>query len=96
MCLQYFRILYNTFSEIDIDTHKLLFEDVRIKDRPKQIEFKGIPFMIVGKKKIHCTYGFDRNKEKRIRSKSWKVEKVYIYIYIYIWSNATKGVPLEK
>ena len=33
-------------SETDLDTHNILFEDAREKDRPKQIEFMGIPFII--------------------------------------------------
>ena len=75
-----FTILSNTlqyFLSLNIDTHKLLFEDVRVKDRLKQIEFMDIPFIIMGKKKLDCTHGVDRNrslKKKRLD------EKVYIYI----------------
>ena len=75
-----FTILSNTlqyFLSLNIDTHKLLFEDVRVKDRLKQIEFMDIPFIIMGKKKLDCTHGVHRNrslKKKRLD------EKVYIYI----------------
>ena len=72
-------------SEIDIDTHKLLFEDVRVKDRPKQIEFIGIPFIIMGKKKLGCTHGVDRNRSLKKKRLDEKVEKVYIYTYLYIY-----------
>ena len=85
MCLHsYFRILYNTIllvfniSEIDIDTHKLLFEDVIVKHRPKQIELMGIPFIIMGKKKCVCTHGIHRNRSLKKKKLDEKVEKVYI------------------
>ena len=80
MCLEYFRILYKTFCLFDIDTHKLLFEEVRVKDRPKQIEFVGIPFIIMGKKKFDCTHGVDRNRSLKKKRLDEKVEKVSIYI----------------
>ena len=60
-------------SEIDINTRKLLFEDIKKKDRPKQIEFMGITFIIMGKKQFDCTHGVDRNrslKKKRLAEKS--------------------------
>ena len=84
LCLQYFRILYNIFLSLNIDTHKLLFEDVRVKDHLKQIEFMGIPFIIMDKKKFDCTHGVDRNRSLKKKRLDEKVEKVYIYIYIYI------------
>ena len=57
--------------------HKLLFEDVRGKDRPKQIEFMGIPFIIMGKKKFDCTHGVKRNRslKKKILDEKVKVER---------------------
>ena len=80
MCFQYFRILFVfNISEIDIDTHKLLFEDVRVKDRLKQIEFMGIPFIIMGKKKFDCTYGVDRSRSLKKKRLDERVEKVYTY-----------------
>ena len=80
MCFQYFRILFVfNISEIDIDTHKLLFEDVRVKDRPKQIEFMGILFIIMGKKKFDCTYGVDRSRSLKKKRLDERVEKVYTY-----------------
>ena len=39
-------------SEIDLDTHKLLFEGIRGKDLPKRMKFMGTPFIIMGNKKI--------------------------------------------
>ena len=60
-----FTIFSNTlqyFLSLKIDTHKLLSEDVRVKDRPKQIEFMGIPFIIMGKKKFDCTHGVITNR----------------------------------
>ena len=65
--------------------HKLLSEDVRVEDRPKQIEFISIPFIIMGKKKFDCTHGVDRNRSLKKKRLDEKVEKVYIYIYIYIF-----------
>ena len=62
-----------------MDTQKLLFEDVRVKDRPNQIEFMGIPFIIMGKKKFDCTHRVDRNKSLKKRRLDEKVEKVYIW-----------------
>ena len=88
MCLQYFRILYHTIllvfniSEIDTGTHKLLFEDVIVKDLSQQIELMGIPFIIMGKKKFACTHGVDRNRSLKKQKIYEKVEKVYICIYI--------------
>ena len=84
--LQYF--LFN-ISEIDIDTQKLLFEDVRVKDRPKQIEFMVIPFITMGKKKFDCIHGVDRNrslKKKKIRWKSWKSIYIWNDLNIYIFN----------
>ena len=82
LCLQYFRILYNIFLSLNIDTHKLLFEDVRVKDHLKQIEFMGIPFIIMDKKKFDCTHGVDRNRSLKKKRLDEKVEKVYIHIYM--------------
>ena len=65
--------------------HKLLSEDVRVEDRPKQMEFISIPFIIMGKKKFDCTHGVDRNRSLKKKRLDEKVEKVYIYIYIYIY-----------
>ena len=39
-------LFFFNISETDLDTHNILFEDAREKDRPKQIEFMGIPFII--------------------------------------------------
>ena len=112
MCLQYFRTLYHTIllafniSEIDTGTHKLLFEDVIVKDLSQQIELMGIPFIIMGKKKFPCTHGVDRNRSLKKTKYMKKLKR-----YIYIWNdfhkmrkrkmflkqrNATKDVPLEK
>ena len=68
-----FTILSNTF-----DTHKLFFKDVRVKDDPKQIEFVGIPFSIMGKKKFDCTHGVDRNRSLKKKRLDEKGEKVYM------------------
>lgn len=38
--------------KIDIDSHKLLFEDIRVKDRLKQIELMGIPLIIMARKNL--------------------------------------------
>ena len=76
-----FTILSNTlqyFLSLNIDTYKLLFEDVRVKDRLKQIEFMDIPFIIMGKKRFDCTHGVDRNRPFKKKSLD---EKVYMYIY---------------
>ena len=60
---KYFTILFVfNISEINIDTRNLLFEDVRVKDRPRQIEFMGIPFIIMGRKKFDCPHGVDRDR----------------------------------
>ena len=80
--------VYNTlqyFLSLNIDNHKLIFEDVRVKDHLKQIEFMGIPFIIMDKKKFDCTHGVDRNRSLKKKRLDEKVEKVYIYIYIYIF-----------
>ena len=76
-----FTILSNTlqhFLSLNIDTYKLLFEDVRVKDRLKQIELMDIPFIIMGKKRFDCTHGVDRNRSLKKKSLD---EKVYMYIY---------------
>ena len=58
----------------------MLFEDVRVKDRRKQIEFMGIPFIIMGKKKFDCTHEVDRNRSLTKKRLDEKVENIYIYI----------------
>ena len=82
MCLQYCLILTILFvfnvSKIDIDTHKLLFEDVRVKDCPKEIEFMGILFIIMSKKNFDCTHGFDRNRSLKKKRLNENVEKAYV------------------
>ena len=73
-----FTILFLFYiSEIDIDTHKLLFTTAKVKDLPKQIEFMGIPFIIMGKKKFDCTHGVKRNRslKKKILDENVKVER---------------------
>ena len=85
-------------SEIDIDTHKLLFEDVRVNDRPKQMELIGILFIITGKEKIDCTQGVDRNSRKCLiyhetigglvitgRAHRQYINMcLYLYIFVYV------------
>ena len=55
---------------------------MRVEDRPKQIEFIVIPFIIMGKKKFDSTHGVDRNRTLKKKRLDEKVEKVYIYIYL--------------
>ena len=71
-------LIFN-ISEIDINTHKLLLEDGRVKDRPRQIKFMDIPLIIMGKKKFDCTYGVDRNRSLKKKILDEKVEKVYTW-----------------
>ena len=76
--LENFAILFVfNISEIDINTHKLLFEDVRVKDGPKQIEFMAISIITMGKKKFDCTHGVKRNRslKKKILDEKVKVER---------------------
>ena len=93
--LENFAILFVfNISEIDINTHKLLFEDVRVKDGPKQIEFMAISIITMGKKKFDCTHGVKRNRSLKKKILVEKVERdiyettlvcIYIYIYIFIY-----------
>ena len=80
-------ILFVLF-EIYLDTHKLLFQDVRGKDRPKQIEFMGIPFIIMGNRKFDCTHGVKRN---RLLFKRFIYLSIYIYIYILFHALFRRG-----
>ena len=57
---------------------------MRVEDRPKQIEFIVIPFIIMDKKKFDSTHGVDGNRTLKKKRLDEKVEKVYIYIYIYV------------
>ena len=39
----------------------------------------------MGKKKLGCTHGVDRNRSLKKKRLDEKVEKVYIYTYLYIY-----------
>ena len=60
------------FLDVNIDKHKILFEDVKRPDSSIQIPYTGIPFVILGKKNLDCTHGVDRclsTKKKRLEAK---------------------------
>ena len=56
------------FIDIEISNEKILFQDVIKKGVKSQIPFTGYPFVILGKKRLECTHGVDRNSSKRKNS----------------------------
>lgn len=62
-----FFIIFQLFLDIDIKKHKILFEDIKLKDEKQQITYSGTPFVILGKKSLDCTHGTDHGKSKKAK-----------------------------
>ena len=62
---------------IHIKPHKILFEEVKNVNSSRQIEFTGVPFVILGSKMMDCTHGIDhtlsRKRKKLEQKKAMKV-----------------------
>ena len=58
--------------EFDIKKHKILFEDVKQPNQRQQIEFSGIPFIIIGKKALDCTHGTDHSISTKKKAEAKK------------------------
>lgn len=61
----YILLLYS-LGKIDIKGHKIQFEDIKETDKEQQIQFSGVPFIILGARYFDCSQGVDRNIAKKI------------------------------
>ena len=74
--MKYF-ILANFNLDVDIKGHAILFEDIKRGHSARQIHFTGIPFIIMGMKRLDCVHGVDRcvsSKKKRTENKMKQVK----------------------
>ena len=63
-------------SDVIIDGHKILFEDIKREGTQQQIVFTGIPFVILGKKILDCSHGVDREISTKKKRRDAKVKQV--------------------
>ena len=58
--------------DVELEGHSILFEDVKPRDANQQIHFIGVPFIVMGVKRLDCVHGVDRcisSKRKRMENK---------------------------
>jgi len=72
-------IIFIFFKDVNIDGHKILFEDIQREGTHPQIKFTGIPFLILGKKDLDCSHGIDRDISTKKKRKEKKIQEV-LYI----------------
>jgi len=84
-----YSVVYSFFStfvffiEFDIKGHKVLFEDRCINGKKRQIQFDGIPFVVLGTKSYDCVHGVDRAiSRKRKQKKEHIQQKVRIILIL--------------
>ena len=69
--MKYF-ILTNFNLDVDVKGHAILFEDIKRGHSARQIYFTGVPFIIMGMKRLDCAHGVDHcvsSKKKRSENK---------------------------
>eukprot|EP00111_Clytia_hemisphaerica_P002098 TCONS_00005899-protein len=54
---------------IKFEKHRILFEDISKEGVIKQIQFTGYPFLVTGMKRMECSHGVDRDKERKLKRK---------------------------
>ena len=67
--------------DVELKGHSILFEDIKRRDAKQQIHFIGVPFIIMGMKRLDCVYGVDRcisSKRKRMGNKVKEVRYVVL------------------
>ena len=57
LILHYFRFRF--------ERRKILFEGIKVEGSEQQIKFNGSPFIILGKKMLHCTHGNDHKISRK-------------------------------
>ena len=70
-------ILTNFNLDVDIKGHEILFEDIKRGHSARQIHFTGVPFIIMGMKRLDCAHGLDHcvsSKKKRTENKIKQVK----------------------
>ena len=74
-------ILANFNLDVDIKGHAILFEDIKRGHSARQIHFTGVPFIIMGMKRLDCAHGVDRcvsSKKNRTENKITQVKALNI------------------
>ena len=67
--------------DVELKGHSMLFEDIKRRDANQQIHFIGVPFIIMGMKRLDCVHGVDRcisSKRKRMKNKVKEVRYVVL------------------
>ena len=67
--------------DVELKGHSILFEDIKRRDANQQIHFIGVPFIIMGMKRLDCVHGVDRcisSKRKRMEN---KIEEVIFVVW---------------
>ena len=67
--------------DVELKGHSILFEDIKRRDANQQIHFIGVPFIIMGMKRLDCAHGVDRcisSKRKRMENKVKEVRYVVL------------------
>ena len=78
--MKYF-ILTNFVLDVNVKGHAILFEDIKRGHSARQIYFTGVPFIIMGMKRLDCTHGVDRcvsSKKKRMENTIKQVKALNI------------------
>ena len=65
---------------VELKGHSILFEDIKRRDANQQIHFIGVPFIMIGMKRLGSVHGVDRcisSKRKRMEN---KIKEVMIFL----------------
>lgn len=68
--------------DVSIESRKILFEDISKEGVEKQIVFTGVPFIIMGMKRLDCTHGVDRCISTKLKRKEKKMKEVISASYV--------------
>ena len=79
-------------TDIKFEKHRILFEDISKEGVTKQIQFTGYPFLVAGMKRMECSHGVDRDKERKLKRKlETSAVRCIIYFQRYFSLHATIG-----
>ena len=81
----------------DFKKHKILFKDIKSIDEEQQIKFSGIPYIVVGVKRMDCTHSVDHaisGKKKQVEERlNTKVQFNCHFLFEYDWRIRVKVNP---
>ena len=62
--------------DVELKGHSILFENIKRRDANQKIHFIGVPFIIMGMKRLDCVHGVDRCISSKRKGMENKVKEV--------------------